>query len=126
MVFDKFQNKPQGEPQEHHLDEVLKGRSKSKFNIILSYSIVPFFSSGFHKPNYLEIKKILFQNSWLQCSKLSNFQKFLFLLRNKFNVLLARVFSLLWSNFKQMYSIPSKANLKNSSFQLDIGLHQLK
>ena len=31
-----------GEDREYHLGEVLQGRSKSKFNIILSYSIVLF------------------------------------------------------------------------------------
>ena len=54
--FDKFQSQPPGEPREHHLGEVVQGRSKSKFNIKLSYSIV-FFSSGFHNPNYLKIQK---------------------------------------------------------------------
>ena len=54
--FDKFQSLPPGEPREHHLGEVLQVRSKSKFNITLSYSIVLFFSSGFHNPNYLEIQ----------------------------------------------------------------------
>ena len=38
--FDTFQNQPPGEPRKHHLGEVLQGRSKSKFNITLSYSIV--------------------------------------------------------------------------------------
>ena len=32
----QFQNQPPGEPREHHLGEVLQGRLKSKFNIILS------------------------------------------------------------------------------------------
>ena len=64
------------EPREHRLGEVLQGRSKSKLNIILPYSI---FLSGFHNPNYFEIKKFLarmFQNI-----SIGNFQlprKFLF------------------------------------------------
>ena len=33
------------------------------FNILLSYLIVLFFGSGFHYPNYLEMKKNLFQIS---------------------------------------------------------------
>ena len=40
---DKFQKQLPGEPREHHLDEALLGRSKSKFNIALSYPIVLFF-----------------------------------------------------------------------------------
>ena len=31
--FDNFQNQPPGVPREHHLSEVLQGRSKSKFYI---------------------------------------------------------------------------------------------
>jgi len=46
-----------GEPREHHIGEVLQGRSKSKFNIPSSYSIVLFFSLGFHNQNYSEIKE---------------------------------------------------------------------
>ena len=48
--FDIFQDRPPGEPREHHLGEILQGMSKSKC-----------FGSGFHNPNYLERKKILFQ-----------------------------------------------------------------
>ena len=56
----EIQLKPQGEPREHHLGEVLQGRSKFKFNITLSYLIVLFFfSSGFHSQSYLEIKEYL-------------------------------------------------------------------
>ena len=40
--------KQPGELQEHHIGEVLQGRSKSKFNIISSYLIVLFF--GFRFP----------------------------------------------------------------------------
>ena len=52
---------PPGEPREHHLGEVLQGRSRSKFNIILYYLIwkLCFFGSGFNNPNYLVIKKDL-------------------------------------------------------------------
>ena len=35
------------------IDEVLRGRSKSKFTIILSFLIV-FLGSGFHNPNFLK------------------------------------------------------------------------
>ena len=67
VSFDKFQNQPPGEPREHHLGEVLQGRSKSKFYITLSYLIVLFvFWVQGHIPNYLEMKKILFQRT---CSK---------------------------------------------------------
>ena len=59
--FDEFQNQPPGQPQEQHLSEVLHGSSKSKFNIILSYSKFGDFSSGFHNLNYLEENKILFK-----------------------------------------------------------------
>ena len=40
--FDKFQNQPPGEPREHHLREVLQGRSKSKLK---SYYLFCFKSS---------------------------------------------------------------------------------
>ena len=53
-----------GEPREHHLGEVLQGRSKSNFYNILFDSSV-FISSGLHNPNNLEI------TPWLQCSKIS-------------------------------------------------------
>ena len=43
--FEKFQNQSPGELREHHLGEVQQGRSKSKFNITLSYSRVHFFRS---------------------------------------------------------------------------------
>ena len=33
----EIQLQPPGEPREHRLGEVLQGRSKSKFNIILSF-----------------------------------------------------------------------------------------
>ena len=39
----EIQLQPPGEPREHRLGEVLNGRSKSKFNITLSYSIVLLF-----------------------------------------------------------------------------------
>ena len=65
--FDRFQNQPPGES--HHLGEVRQGRSKSKYNIMLSYSKDLCFGSGFHNPNYLE-------NSWLQCTKISQFEIF--------------------------------------------------
>ena len=32
--------------------------------------------SGLHNLNYLEIKKVVFQNSWLQCSKISQLETF--------------------------------------------------
>ena len=40
--FYKFQNQPPGEPREHHLVEVLQGRSKYKYNIPLVDSKVFF------------------------------------------------------------------------------------
>ena len=45
------------EPREHRHGE--GGRSKSKFNFILSYLIVLFFGFSFFNPNYLEIEKYL-------------------------------------------------------------------
>ena len=56
-----------GEPREHHLGEVLQGRSKSKFNIILSNLIVLFFwvQVSIIKTIY-KFKKVLFQNSLLK------------------------------------------------------------
>ena len=41
--FEICQNQITGEPRDHYLDEALQERSKSKFNITLSYSIVLFF-----------------------------------------------------------------------------------
>ena len=38
-----FQHQPAGEPREHHLGEVLQGRTKSKLNIIFSYLSVRFW-----------------------------------------------------------------------------------
>ena len=82
--FDKFQNQTPGEPRECNLCEVLQGRSKSKFNIILlaekldslpliyNYLIRLFCCSGFHNPNYLEIKK----NRISKCSKISQLETF--------------------------------------------------
>ena len=66
-------NQLPGEPREHHLGEVLQGRSKSKFHIILFDSSV-FLGSGFHNSNYIRNEKEKYFNS-----KLSNFQKFLLL-----------------------------------------------
>ena len=68
-------------PQENlenifYVGEVLQGRSKSKFNIILSYSLVLFFFWFRYYPIYLETKKILFLNFLLQCSKISQFETF--------------------------------------------------
>ena len=61
------------------LGEFLHGRSKSKFNIILSHLILLFFEgSGFHNPNYLEINKIPCSNDQKYLNwKLSNLLKFL-------------------------------------------------
>ena len=74
--FDRFKNQPPGEPQEHHLGEVLQGRSKSNFNVILSYSIVLYFlgqvsnilfqSSGSNVPKYFNWKLLNFL-SWSSC-----------------------------------------------------------
>ena len=79
--------------KEHLQGEVLQGRSKSKYHIILFYSSV-FMGPGFPNPNYLEIKKDLFskfltyiiqnilignfQSSWWSsCSKISTILKIL-------------------------------------------------
>ena len=45
-----------GEPREHHLGELLQGRSKSKFNIIPSYLVLYLWVQGSIIQNYLEIK----------------------------------------------------------------------
>ena len=64
LAFDTFgTNHQEGEPQEHHLGEVLQEMSKSKFYIIILYDSSVFLGSGFHNPNYLEIKNILFKVS---------------------------------------------------------------
>ena len=77
VAFDNFQNHQTGEPQEHHLGEVLQVRSKYKYDIILSYLIVFLFSSSFCNPNYLEIKNYLiskFLAPMFQNISIGNFQ----------------------------------------------------
>ena len=56
--FHEVQNQSPGEPWEHHLGEVLQGRSKSKFNITLSFLIDLVFKN---------ISIGHFQTSWSSC-----------------------------------------------------------
>ena len=66
--------KKKNQPREHRLGEAIQGRSKSKFNIILSYLIVMFFLGN---QKYLEIKKDIiskFLAQLIQNILIGNFQ----------------------------------------------------
>ena len=65
FYFVKKYIQPPAEHREHRLSEVLQGRSKSKFNIILSYLIVLFFWVQVCII-IMKLKKILLQNYLLQ------------------------------------------------------------
>ena len=71
-----IENQPPGKPREHHLGKVLQGRSKKK-NLISYYLTWKFcfLVSGFHNPNYLDMKKII-SNVWLLNFKMSQLETF--------------------------------------------------
>ena len=81
ILIDKFHNRPPGEPREHHLVEVLQGRSKFKINTTLSYwtALLPWSKlSRNKKKSYFKIPS--FNVSKYPNSKLSNFLKFFYFL----------------------------------------------